>query len=419
MHGSIAANQAGRRSWSLVWIMAAAQLVAWGTLFYAFAAVVAPMERDLGWSRATLNGALSLGLATWGLAAPAIGAWIDRRGARLVMTAGSIGGALLLFMWSRVESVWAFYVLWAGIGLCMASLLYEPAFAVVFSVFRLEYRRAITAVTLVGGFASTIFIPLTQMLAEAWGWRSALQVLGVLVVVFCALPHALLLKTGDGRGSPGSRHAPAPPSASTAKAIDPLLVGLAVWFAAHSAVFAGLTFHLIPLMAAHGLESARIMMVVALIGPMQVLGRLVLLALGARQSARLAGAAAVSVMTIAVAILLTAPGDFLALVAFAALYGLVNGITTILKGTAVPEYLGDARYAATNGLLTLPANLAKAASPLVLAWVWTAAGGPTAMVSALLVLCLAGAAGYGFATWRHALRRPGLRRRSRPPVVAP
>lgn len=387
-----------QRPWSLVWILAAAQLVAWGTLYYAFAALVGPIERELGWSKATLNGALALGLATWGLAAPAVGAFIDRRGARLVMTAGSLGGATLLFMAASVESAWALYAIWAALGACMAAVLYEPAFAVVFSAFRSDHRRAIMALTLVGGFASTVFIPLTQTVVEAWGFRDALRALAGLTFFFCALPHALVLKGDDGRVSTRALRGPAPSSASTARARGPVLLGLGVWFAAHSAIFAGVTFHLIPWMTAHGVDSKTRIAVVAVIGPMQVAGRLVLWAMGPRSSVRAAGAVAAALVTLAVAILSSAPGASPALFAFATLYGLANGITTLVRGMAVPEYLGDARYATTNGVLALPANVARALSPLALAWAW-AAGGPGAMTAALLALCLVALGAYGLATW--------------------
>ena len=179
--------------WVMVWTMAVAQVISWGTLYYAFSLFVVPMQESLGWSRPMLNGALSLGLLCTGVVAFPVGAWIDRHGGRSVMTIGSLAGGLLLLAWSQVETPWGFYVLWALIGATMAGVLYEPAFAVITAVFGPEARRGITALTLVGGFASTVFMPLTQLLIATLGWRHALLVLGALNLAVCLPLHVLFV----------------------------------------------------------------------------------------------------------------------------------------------------------------------------------------------------------------------------------
>src|SRR5437763_6925016 len=100
--------------WPLVWALSLAQLVSWGSIYYGFSLFVVPMEAELGWSRTWLNGALSLGLLMSGLFALPVGRWIDRHGGRLLMALGSLAGAALLFAWSRIESLAAFYVIWLG-----------------------------------------------------------------------------------------------------------------------------------------------------------------------------------------------------------------------------------------------------------------------------------------------------------------
>ena len=120
----------------------------------------------------SFNGALSLGLLSTGVVAFPVGTWIDRHGGRGVMTLCSLAGGLLLLAWAQVETPWVFYCIWVCIGASMAGVLYEPAFAVITAVFGPEARRGITALTLVGGFASTVFMPLTQLLIGALGWRT-------------------------------------------------------------------------------------------------------------------------------------------------------------------------------------------------------------------------------------------------------
>jgi MFS family permease len=244
----------------MIWTLAVAQVISWGTLFYAFSLFVVPMQASLGWSRPLLNGALSLGLLSTGIVAFPVGAWIDRHGGRGVMTLGSLAGGLLLLAWASVETPWVFYLIWVLIGVSMAGVLYEPAFAVITAVFGPEARRGITAMTLVGGFASTVFMPLTQLLIGAIGWRSTLLVLGGLNLAVCLPLHALFVP-----GSPASRPPEAPQEeAPTAHAIRTVLcgrvfVGLALWFTAYNAAQSAFIFQLVPLLTTWGVETAAIL----------------------------------------------------------------------------------------------------------------------------------------------------------------
>jgi MFS family permease len=140
-------------------------------VFYAFTLFIEPMAGELGWSKPQLTAAFSLGLVAWGLGAVPVGRLIDLGHGRLVMTAGSLAAAALLALWSRVESYSAFVALWIGLGATMSAVLYEPAFAVLTRRLGPLARRGITAMTLVGGLASTAFIPITHVLIERFGWR--------------------------------------------------------------------------------------------------------------------------------------------------------------------------------------------------------------------------------------------------------
>jgi MFS family permease len=366
--------------WVMVWTLAVAQVISWGSLYYAFSLFVVPMQESLGWSRPLLNGALSLGLLATGAVAFPVGTWIDRHGGRTVMTVGSLLGGLLLLAWARVEAPWAFYLIWALIAASLAGVLYEPAFAVITATFGPDARRAITAMTLVGGFASTVFMPLTQLLITALGWRQALLVLGGLNLAVCLPLHALFVP---------ARSAPPPPkappvnheaAASTEPELQSILRGrifwgLAVWFTAANATASGFVFQFVPLLTAWGVEMAAILTGVALIGPMQVAGRIVLMGFSARLATREIGTA--------VAILLPD-----------ALYGAGNGVMTIARGTAVADLIGRTHYGAINGALTLPTMVAKALAPVVTAVVWSATSDPSLMLWALLGSALIGAVGF-------------------------
>jgi MFS family permease len=306
----------------MVWTLAVAQVISWGTLFYAFSLFVLPMQESLGWSRPLLNGALSLGLLCTSVVAFPVGAWIDRYGGRGVMTLGSLIGGLLLLAWAQVETPWVFYLLWVLIGVSMAGVLYEPAFAVITAVFGPDARRGITALTLVGGFASTVFMPLTQLLIGAVGWRNTLLVLGGLNLTVCLPLHALFVPA-----SPASRLPEAPQEdAPTAHAMRTVLrgrvfVGLALWFTAYNAAQSAFIFQFVPLLTTWGVETAAILTSVAIIGPMQVAGRVVLMCFSTRLETREIGLAVTVLLPAALLALLYLPHTFLWLGLVAALYG--------------------------------------------------------------------------------------------------
>ncbi len=292
------------KGWALVFALAAAQLVSWGSIYYSFSLFVVPMERELGWSRTALNGALSAGLALAGLASYPVGAWIDRAGGRAVMSLGSVLGAALLFLWSRDHDLAAFYAIWMGLGVALAATLYEPAFAVLTRLHPETYRLRITTMTLVGGFASTVFIPLTALAIEAWGWRSALVALALVNAVFCLPVHALWLRDRTVAGAPPRARGPVFDENFRRALKHPAFWGLGLSFTAYGAVASALTFHIIPLLEERHVPTATMLSAIALFGPAQVAGRIALLALGRRASAVLVGRLGFTVLPLSILLLL-------------------------------------------------------------------------------------------------------------------
>lgn len=396
--------------WALAWRIALGQIVAWGVLYYAFTVVVGPMQAGTGWSRAFLNGGLSLGLLVWGLCALPVGVWIQRRGGRELMAVASALGGLALALMGLATTPVAYSVAWIALGAAMAGMLYDPAFAVITAAFGQEYRRGITLITLVGGLASTVFIPLAQLAVDGLGWRGALVALGAF--------HGLVGVPLHLWGVPKmSRPAPAnAPRRSTRQRLDAWwvelrrdigdarFVGLALWFTAHAAAFTGLIFQLVPILQASGVDNGTVLQAIAIIGPMQVLGRFALTQRGSHVPTMIVGRWAVLALTGAVVVLLLAPPRLLWLAVFAALYGVGNGVSTILRGAAVAEVFGRERYAELNGALSAPAVLAKAAAPFALASLWTTTGEPRAVFAGVLGLVLLGAIGLVVASRAQARR---------------
>jgi MFS family permease len=150
----------------LIAALSITMISSWGSLYYAFAVLVRPIRNELQWSAELTVGAYSLAVLVAGLSAYPIGKIIDQRGGRQVMAFGSALAGILFLALSQVSSVFAFYALWIGLGVAMAMTLYEPAFAVIVAVYPHAYRQRIAFLTLAGGFASTVFWPLTHLLVE-------------------------------------------------------------------------------------------------------------------------------------------------------------------------------------------------------------------------------------------------------------
>lgn len=387
---------AGSLPWGLAWRLALGQVVSWGILYYAFTVVAEPLHQSTGWSRTFVNVGLSAGLLAWGLASVPVGGWIQRRGARELMALSSVVGGGALILLGTTDGPFAYIAAWVLLGLAMAGALYDPAFAAITAAFGSEYRRGITFLTLVAGFASTLFIPLAQLAVSEFGWRTALVALGTFQGAIGLPLHWF--------GLPRQSPSPAAPTATwpslrswlrqmAREVCDARFVGLAIWFSGHAAAATGLVFLLIPLLQSRDVPTPTILQAVALLGPMQVLGRFVLTAWGGKFSALAVGRWAMAALLGGVAMLVLCPWNLLTLGAFTALFGLGNGVLTIVRGTVVAEFFGRARYAELNGALAAPGILAKAGAPLALGALWSATGAPAAVVVACAALLLASAGG--------------------------
>ena len=365
------------------------QICSWGSLYYSFPLIAEAMERDLGYSKPQLYGAATVGLVLCGLAAYPIGAAIDRGHGRTIMASGSVLAGALLLAWSQIESLVVFYLLFAGIGLLQAATLYEPAFAVVAHRFGAANARSpITALTLWGGFASTVFIPLIQVLLDHLAWRGTLAVLGGINLVLCAgIYWAVIDPRADatpGDNSEDVRRPTNEPSTVRWALRSPVFWALAIAFTAYIATFSALTFHLYPLLLERGFSTGTVVAAMMLIGPAQVAGRVAIWVFASHASIRAIGSIVVLTFPLAPLALEILPPSFVLISAVCILYGAGNGIMTIVRGMAVPEMLTREAYGAINGVLAAPGMLARALAPVGAAMLWTAAGSYDAVLWAII-----------------------------------
>jgi MFS family permease len=355
--------------------LSAAQIVSWGVLYYSFAVFVQPIERETGWSRAEVMGAFSLALLVSGVAAVAVGHWIDRRGARVLMASGTALAVALLLVLSTVGSLPAFYATWAGLGLAMAMTLYEPAFALVARWFVRQRDRALTVLTACGGLASTLLVPLSTWLVTTQGWRSGAVALALLLASTSLPIHAFALRDAPGvleRHAEGAAPAPAESTPRpTGVSLGPVLADARFWSLALALALASLvsvatTVHVVPYLMGRGASAAAAGAVLGLTGVMQLPGRIVFEPIRRRLSSRALLAA--SLLSQALGLLLLIAGTSrVAVVVFACLFGAGAGLATLLRASMIAELYGLERYGRASGVVSLFTTAGRAAGPVAAA----------------------------------------------------
>lgn len=402
-----------RMPWGLVASLSMAQLISWGSVFYAFTLFIEPMMDELGWTKPALTAAFSLGLVASGLAAVPVGRLIDRGFGRSVMTGGSLLAAMLLALWSGTRSYSVFLVLWVGLGATLSAILYEPGFAVLTRRLGPLSRRGITAMTLVGGLASTVFIPLTHLLIEQTGWRRALLALAAFNGL-CALIHALAIPRESGHRAIATPPLPQDGAArSSPRRVlrQPAFWGFVITSILHGALFTGFAVHLIPLLVERGFSLDTAVAVFSLVGPAQV-GARVLMAMSERiLSIRTMGLVTTALPVLAFGILTVVEPDSWTVVLFALLYGAANGLMTIVRAVLPPEIFGREDYGVIQGMIAAPATFSRAAAPFAFGAIWALSGSYGFIGMAALVM--AGASVVCFATTVLPSRDPGGPRPSR------
>lgn len=328
------------------------------------------METELGWSRAETSTAFSLALLLSSAVAIPVGWYVDRHGARRLMTLGSVVGVVLVLLWSSVQSLAAFYLVQAAIGLVMATVFYEVAFTVVAVWFRYRRPQAMLIITMVAGFASTIFIPLTTYLVSAFGWRDALRLLALILAVSTVPLHAFVLRRHPevfGAEPDGSRDAQATlpeVSVTTREAYrTPIFRWLTGAFALDRIALIAIAAHSVPLLLERGYSPGLVAAAAGSIGAMQVAGRLVFAPFAGRFSLPSLTVGVFLGRAVAFLLLLLIPG-VAGVWLFAILFGATNGATTLARAALVAELYGSTHYGSISGIMTTLIGVTQATAPV-------------------------------------------------------
>ena len=337
--------------------------MSWGILYYGFAVFLRPMEIDLHATRVEITGAFSAGLLVAAALAVPVGRWIDRHGARSLMTAGSCLGTALVLGWARVESLPALYGVWVLMGVALAATLYEPAFAAVVSWFTRRRDRALLIVTLTAGLASTIFVPLATWLLVRQGWRPALVTLAIILAVITIPIHALVLRRPPA-GADAPAGPPRAPSVGLGAALRmPVFWVLSAAFLVGNFATVSVTVHLIPYLTERGYSLQAAGVALAWVGAAQLAGRIVFAPIARRVGHSWLTAAIFVVQAAGIALLALLGGvPVLALVVL--MLGASNGMATLARATLAAEMFGAASYGAIAGALSVGTTTARALGPV-------------------------------------------------------
>ena len=357
------------------------QTLTWGMTFYLPAVIGGPAGASLGVSRAALLGAFSCALLISGFCAPRVGKHIDRHGGRGILVASCAVSAVGLGLLGSATGLVSWYAGWLVIGVGMSLGLYDVAFATIGCLLGREATPVITGVTLLAGFASTIFWPIGAKLVEATSWQTALfcyagvQLLVNMPMVFALVP----------AGLPRESVAKAAPAGDAGQVRAVAFGCLSGFFTLRSFVTSSVAVFILPLLMALGLSLERAIFVSALIGPGQVTGRIIEFALTKRMDLLVRARIAAFLSPVSFLVLLL--GGPLAAPAFALLYGMSNGVMTINRGTLPMAIFGPAGYASLLGWIAVPVLLATAGAPTLSAPV------VDALTPAGLVIAAASASG--------------------------
>jgi predicted MFS family arabinose efflux permease len=366
--------------------LGSAQTLAWGSTYYLPAILAAPMAHELGVSTGVVFAAFSGALVVAAVLGPLAGRRIDRSGGRDLLAASSLVFAAGLALLGAAQGSLTLAFAWLVIGCGMAMGLYEAAFSTLAGLYGREARGAITGITLLAGFASTVCWPVSAYLEAEVGWRTTCFVWAAAHLVFGLPLNRLLVPLGK-QATPPATNDPAstlPVAGNGVQKHAALLLALVfavTWFTSTA-----MAAHLPRILQEAGATPLAAVTAAALVGPAQVAGRLVEFSMLQRVhpllSARLASVAhplgAIAVMVFG------AP----AAAVFAVLHGAGNGILTIANGTLPLAIFGPAGYGLRQGVLMMPARFGQAAAPLVFALLMERYG-----VSALLLSITLGLAG--------------------------
>jgi MFS family permease len=391
-HGPVGwRTRLGDPMWVAVLALGITQITAWGTSYYCLGVLAGPISQDTGWSRGFVFLGFTVAVLVMGAVSNTVGRMIDRRGARAVMTLGTVLVSVGLFALSQAQSQAVYLTVWAFLGVGMRLCLYDAAFAALVQVAPSRGRKAISYLTLFGAFASSVFWVVGQALNERLGWRQTLVAFALINLVVCLPLHWVGLARRESDRHAGSVGAPTasrdgPPLEGRTRSIAIALFALIM--SLNGFVFGVISVQLVPLLVAAGLATGTAVWVASLKGVAQFGGRVIEIVFARNLRAITVGRIAIGILPPALVLLLVGTGSLPLVVAFTLIMGASQGVITIVRGAVPLALFGAQGYGALLGVIATPVLVVNAASPTVFAWIVERWGWRPGRVS-LLVACSA------------------------------
>jgi MFS family permease len=369
-------NRAAWRGWlgsptgTAVLALGITQVIAWGTTLYALGVLGIPIVQDTGWSRSLVFAGLTVALLASSAVSTGVGQLIDRRGARAVMSLGSALVAAALMVIAVASHPTVYLAGWALLGPAMRMNLYDAAFAALVQVTPSRGRRAISYLTLFGGFASTVFWPLGHVLNGAIGWRMTFLIYAAINLAVCLPLHwwGLARREAAAVEAPAaSVHANAAGSTLEGSARRLAMLLFAVVTSASAFVFGAMAVHLPAVLQASGLSAGAAVTLASIKGAAQVAARVGEIAFGHRLHAIDLGRFSVVLMPISFMILIVGGASLSAALAFTVTFGVANGLVTIVRGAVPLVLFGATGYGRVLGILATPYLMVNALAPAAFA----------------------------------------------------
>lgn len=372
-----------------------AQIINWGVTYYTLALIGPHIVTETGWSEAFVYSGFAIATIIMGLASPFSGQAVDRLGGAPVMAIGTlvgvIGVALLAFAYDPI----IYMVAWGVIGLAMSACLYDTSFAAIARFAGQATRQAISSMTLIAGFSSTIIWPLTAYLLAHFSWREVVLI-DAAMMAFISMP-LLLIGLNERAIKEAQKHHIATRTANDTGSVPlpqkPLLdekdftlamILFAFVLTAHGFVVNAMSVHVITIFTDLGIDHSAAVLAGALIGPAQVASRLLELLFGKRLSAIALGLVAVLLLPLSFLIPVLLPASLVMAASFGLAYGASNGLATIMRGVVPHALFGPEGYGRRLGLIAGPPLLIKAVSPAVFAFVIATTGPHGALILAIV-----------------------------------
>ena len=352
-------------------LLAFGQTLVWTCLYYIFPALLLRWETVLGWSKLDLTLAITLAIATSAIFSPIAGKIIDKDFGNSLLLISAVLGGIGLTLLSFIETIWHFYLVWILIGISIAGCLYEPCFAIVTKYRGEKAKHDIITITLIAGFASTICFPLTHIISNIFSWQVA-TVLFSFVVVFIASPMLWIGATLIRKEAHQTPILEKTTQCTKDKFLvkNPVFYNLAICFAIIALVHGVSLNHLLSILSERDYTMNIAILAASCIGPMQVVGRMIMLFSEKHLSTYKFSLIALLGMGISMAILFGSGSSVFLLFLFIAIFGTTYGTISVLRPVIVKNLLGSKNFGLKSGYLASAYLSGTAIAPYFGALIW-------------------------------------------------